>query len=214
MAEFHLTRLSPEHKELLGTFECTASPAVEPVVAYLRDKALGDQDDDLSATFVMLADKPRRIDAYVTLSVAAWEIPSNYREKHRIGKRYVPAMMLGYIGIADAARRAYPGLGLRIFDRVKFEAFQMNAYAGVRLVILEVEARNWRAYQIYRTSWGMFPLTLDIEGKKVQAPDPKQGKVPAHIPPEYKIKMVYDLHAEYGSYWPRPDGLPSTRPFE
>jgi hypothetical protein len=214
VAEFHLTRLTPEHRELLATFECTVSPAVEPVVSFLRNKALDEQSTNLSATFVMLAEKPRRIDAYITLSVAAWEIPSNYREKHGIGRRYVPALMLGYIGISDEARRAHPGLGLKIFERVKFEAFQMNAYAGVRLVTLEVEARNWRPYQIYSGSWGMYALSLDIEGKKMPAPDPKQGKPPTHIPPEYKIKMVYDLYETYGSYWPRPHGLPATRPFE
>ena len=168
----------------------------------------------MSATFIMLSDEPKRIDAYITLSVVAWEIPSNYRDRHGIRRRFVPAVMLGYIGVSDSARRAYPGLGRKIFERVKFEAFQMNAYAGVRLVTLEVEARNWTAYQIYKTKWGLFPLALNIEGKTVAAPDATQPKLPPHIPSDYKIKMVCDLFEEYGSYWPRPAGLSPRRPFD
>jgi ribosomal protein S18 acetylase RimI-like enzyme len=215
VAEVRLVRLSPEHEPLLKTFVCTPSVSAEPVVAYLQNRALQDQADNMSATFIYVAEAEKRVDAYVTMSVAAWEFPSNFRERRKIGRREVPSLHIGYIGVSDIARAQHkdPGLGRQIFDRVKFEAFQMNAYAGVRFVTLDVEASNWRAYQIYRTSWDMHALTLKIDNNPVPPPDPKLAKLPSHIPPEYKIKMCFDL-AYYGSFWPRPNGWSPARPFE
>jgi hypothetical protein len=215
VAEVRLVRLSPEHEPILKTFVCTPSISAKPVVAYLQGRALQDQADNMSATFIYVADRETRIDAFVTMSVAAWEFPSNFRERRKIGRREVPSLHIGYIGISDVGRATHknPGLGRQIFDRVKFEAFQMNAYAGVRFVTLDVEAENWRAYQIYCTSWEMKPLTLKIENNPVPPPDPKLAKLPPHVPPEYKIKMCFDL-AYYGAFWPRPEGWSPARPFE
>jgi len=136
VADLRFVRLSPEHRELLETFVCTPSPATEPVQAYLRQNALEDQAASLSATFISIPEGVRRIDAYVTLSVAAWEFPSRFREKLKLRYRDVPSLHLGYIGISDKARKTQKGLGRQIFERIKFEAFQMNSYAGVRLVTL------------------------------------------------------------------------------
>lgn len=208
MEPLHLRRLSPEHADLLDTFVCSTT-ASEPLIEFLQERALPEQAAHLNATFILLSNDELRIDAYVTLSIANWELSQSIRKERGIDRKTVPSVMIGYVAVSDERRKQKDKVGKRIFDRVKAEAFQMNAYVGIRLVTLEVEAKNWTAYQIYRRDWEMDAVPLKIGEKVYKPPPPEYAKTPDHIPPDYRIQMFYDLLPVYGSYWPRPAGLPA-----
>ncbi len=162
----------------------------------------------MNATFILLSADDSRIEAFVTLSIATWELTQRIRLRRGIERKQVPSVMIGYIAVSDDRRAQKDKVGKRIFERVKAEAFQMNAFVGIRLVTLEVEAKNWIAYQIYRRVWELDALPIKIGEKTYEAPSPDLPRPPGHIPPDYRIQMFYDLLPVYGPYWPRPPGMP------
>ena len=182
------------------------------VVNHLRNDALPEQQTDISATFVVVSPDQQAIEAFMTVSNTSIVVPREIQKELALARKYVPAVMIDFIGVSDSARRhGHRGIGLQLFEHVKYEAFKMNAVSGVRFVALEVRAGNWRAFQRYGGAWGMKPLPVRANPPKhpleYPAPDPTLKERPADLAPERLIPMIFDLYENYGSYWPRPPGL-------
>ena len=125
--------LTREHDRKL--FDC----GDEAVNQFLREKALQDQERDLSRTMVLagLQDNPKRIIGYHTLvmsQVRQEEIP-NDRPKIT---RSIPVILLGQIGI-DAEFQGR-GLGELLLMDVQTRAREISQTIGIRALMLD--ARN------------------------------------------------------------------------
>ncbi len=111
----------------------------ESVNQFLREKALQDQERDLSRTMVLvgLPDSPKRILGYHTLimsQVRQDEIP-NDRPKITRG---IPVILLGQIGIDAAFQRQ--GFGDLLLMDVQARVDEISNKVGIRALMLD--ARN------------------------------------------------------------------------
>jgi hypothetical protein len=207
-----LEPLTREHVALLPGFQCSR-PYAEEVGDFLRDEALDEQETSQSATFVAVNGADDGIDAFVTLSATNFDTGRDegreLREALGVSKRYIPAVMIDYIGVHD--RLIGQSMGLRIFYWVRREVFKVSATVGVRFITLQVRAGNWGAYQRYWSAdWGFQALPIKVGNASDRlAPDPA-GERPVWLPPNKLITMYYDLYANFGAYWPRPEGLDDT----
>jgi GNAT superfamily N-acetyltransferase len=199
----YIERLSAEHKELLHAFTCAPDAyGADHLTQYLRERALAEQEKMSSATYVLVNDDPHRIDAYVTLSTKAIPLPQPWRRTHDFPRSEVPAVIIGYVAVhADGLGK---GIGLKILTWVKARAFAMNETVGLRVLFLEVQAGNWRAFQQYATKWGFVPIPLKAtekfpQGRKV---DPSWKHAPDYVEASELIGMYYDLYKEFGPYVP------------
>lgn len=144
--------LTREHNRKL--FDCTD----EEVTRFLREKALQDQERDLSRTMVLagLPDSPKRIIGYHTLvmtQVRQEEIP-NDRPKITRG---IPVILLGQIGI-DAAFQGQ-GLGDLLLMDVQARVDEISNKVGIRALMLD--ARNEKLARWYeKHDFVRFPNSL------------------------------------------------------
>jgi len=193
--------VSEKLQGLLDAFVCTTSTGAD-LSRFLRERAIKEQEENISTTFVFLPPDESRVDAFVTLSATGVKTPPKYRE--RFPDRIVlPAVMIDYLAVSDA-KRVEGGLGLRIFQWVESRVYPLNASVGVRFVALDVYASDWGAYRRYASAdWGFHALPLRPDHSRREdsqdapsADDPP----PTWLRPDRLIPMVYDLVEHNGPF--------------
>ena len=122
--------LSREHNR--KTFDC----GDEEVVKFLREKALQDQERDLSRTMVLvdLASSPKRIIGYHTLvmtQVRQEEIPN---DRPRI-TRGIPVILLGQLGVDNNFQGK--GFGDLLLIDVQSRVHEIAQKVGIRALMLD-----------------------------------------------------------------------------
>lgn len=139
----------------------------EDVTRFLREKALQDQERDLSRTMVLTGlpdESPQRIVGYHTLvmsQVRQEEIPD---DKPKI-TRGIPVILLGQIGI-DAAFQG-KGLGDLLLTDAQARVDEISNKVGIRALMLD--ARNERLAVWYESrDFVRFPDSLRMF-KSIQA---------------------------------------------
>lgn len=138
----------------------------EEVTRFLREKALQDQERDLSRTIVLVNETvaPQRVIGYHTLimsQVRQQEIPHD----KPIIKRPIPVILLGQIGI-DVAFQGQ-GWGDLLLTDAQARVDEIAQKIGIRAMMLE--ARNERLAQWYESrDFVRFPNSLRMF-KSIQA---------------------------------------------
>lgn len=132
--------LTREHNRKI--FDC----GDEEVTSFLREKALQDQERDLSRTMVLINSKEsaRAIIGYHTLvmtQVRQEEIP---RDRPRI-TRGIPVILLGQLGIDTKAQGQ--GFGDLLLTDAQARAAEIAQKVGIRALMLD--ARNERLARWY-----------------------------------------------------------------
>lgn len=125
--------LSREHTRKL--FDCSD----ESVNQFLRDKALQDQERDLSRTMVLAGslNDPQRVIGYHTLVMAQVRQEEIPNDRPRI-TRSIPVVLLGQIGI-DVEFQGQ-GLGDLLLMDVQARVEEISRTIGIRALMLD--ARN------------------------------------------------------------------------
>jgi len=192
--------VSEQLQGLLDAFVCTTSTGVD-LCRFLRERAVKEQVENVSTTFVFVPADESRVDAFVTLSATGVKTPPKYRESFP-DRVVLPAVMIDYLAVSDARRGE--GLGLRIFQWVESRVYPLNASIGVRFVALDVYASDWGAYQRYASAdWGFHALPLRPDyGRKEESRDAPDaaGVPPTWLRPDRLIPMVYDLVERNGPF--------------
>ena len=144
--------LTRQHNRKL--FDC----GDEDVTRFLREKALQDQERDLSRTMVLVdsSDSPNRIVGYHTLvmsQVRQEEIPD---DKPKI-TRGIPVILLGQIGIDTAFQGK--GLGDLLLTDAQARVEEISNKVGIRALMLD--ARTERIAEWYESrDFVRFPDSL------------------------------------------------------
>jgi hypothetical protein len=180
-----------EHQSLFDTFACKEGKRKE-VTKFLQRDALDEQDRALSRTTLFVADPVERCDAFVTLSAASYNIPT---DELGIPPRFIPGVMIDWVGV-----HAYhgKGLGFYVFGWIEREilALRRTAPFGIRLLLMAVRAENWRLVQHYATVWRFEPIPMHRDPNDQKSPleklDPT-GDRPSWLSPGRFIHMYYDL---------------------
>jgi GNAT superfamily N-acetyltransferase len=138
----------------------------EEVTLFLREKAMQDQERDLSRTMVLvdLDDSPKKIIGYHTLlmqQVKQEEIPN---DRPRI-TRGIPVILLGQLGIDNNFQGK--GLGDLLLMDAQARTDEISRKIGVRALMLD--ARNERLAEWYgKHDFTRFPNSLRMF-KKIEA---------------------------------------------
>ncbi len=152
--------LTREHNRKI--FDC----GDEEVTRFLREKALQDQERDLSRTMVLagLSDEPKRIAGYHTLvmmQVRQEEIP---HDKPKI-TRGIPVILLGQIGIDVDFQKQ--GFGDLLLMDAQARVDEVSQKVGIRALMLD--ARNEKLAAWYeKHDFVRFPNSLRMF-KSIQA---------------------------------------------
>jgi len=113
-------------------FDCSD----DAVNIFLREKAMQDQDLELSRTTVLVQSdsNPKRIIGYFTLAFT--EIPQEQipNDRPRI-KRTIPVILLGQIGV-DLAFQGR-GFGDRLLIEAQSRVFNLSEKIGIRAMVLD-----------------------------------------------------------------------------
>ncbi len=195
---------------MVDEFECDKAGARD-VVEFLKTRALREQAENLSTTFLFISGSPQRVDGFATLSATSVHAPRRLRE--RIGKEFIPAAAIDYVAVAN--HRSGQGLGLRIFAWIQNRILPLNDRIGVRLIFLGVRGRNWDAYVRYATKWDLkaLPVRLvrvDAFGadriETRDAPDAMKAR-PPWLLDEDLIHMYWDFVEHLGAHHPQGDSF-------
>ncbi len=113
----------------------------EAIDLFLREKAMQDQERELSRTNVLVQTdlEPKRIIGYYTLAfteIAQEQIPS---DRPKI-KRNIPVILLGQIGIDSEFQSK--GYGNRMLTEAQSRVFEVSIRVGVRAMVLDARSEN------------------------------------------------------------------------
>lgn len=204
--ELNWRRLSSRDESLIRQFRCD-KPGGGELVDFIRRRALRDQAEHFTTTFVFHSNDAAQVDAYVTVSAASVVVDSDTRRDLRATSRYIPAVMIQFVAVAP--HRDGDGLGFRIFEWLQPRVQRLNADVGVRFIVLGVRAAYWRLYRIYVEDWDMTPLPISKEGVDYDPPS-ALGPRPAWLTDDDMIHLYFDLVEHNGPY-EHPDP-PEARP--
>jgi hypothetical protein len=205
--DFEPVVLSEANANLVGEFRCSiAPPYTDDLTNYLRERALLEEEQNVSRTWLWIT-SGFRIGAYASLSAISVPTGSGaLRDQLGTEKPFVPGVMLDQIAVADFVLAEKIHLGFAIFLWLRREVVLMNRRIAARLIRLDVQLGNWRAYQTYRARWRMRPLpvmvlrgssVLQRNGTPEPVPDHHLSAPPTHLDPKTFVKLWHDVYAPF-----------------
>src|SRR4051812_8066031 len=120
LAAYKPERLTGRHTVLIDTFICTSNTTNDEirteVQTYLRTLATREENENVSRTFVFVAEEPREIGGFITISAASIESTDELKAALGSEKDHIPAVMIDYMGVADEVRHEDLPFGREMFE--------------------------------------------------------------------------------------------------
>lgn len=158
---YSIQLLSETHLPMVGAFSCVetdeelkAVPSKtkrrirrhsQEMLDYLRNEALQEQNNSLSATHLFIDEDNNRIMAYVSLCNDA--IRLDFEEKTEYGLRYttVPAMKIARLAVANEYK--HQGLGSSLIQFSAYIAQRVRSFSGIVFLTLDCYAHRESFYE-------------------------------------------------------------------